>query len=176
VRIRQQPRPAPVPLEALPIIRERFPQTLYWNPEAVTDTSGRVQVTIPTGDSITSWRITAQAVDRNGGLGSTTAPLVVFQPLFLVVDVPAELVVGQQVTGQVQIFNYGATPQTMLLISQSTAGLQLDQAEQTVIVQANDVVTVPVVVRAVQSGSQTATWIAMSDETQDAQQVTIMVR
>jgi hypothetical protein len=35
-----------VPLEALPIIRERFPQTLYWNPEAVTNAEGRVQVTI----------------------------------------------------------------------------------------------------------------------------------
>ena len=61
-----------MPLEALPIIRERFPQTLYWNPEATTDAGGRVQVTIPTGDTITSWRITAQAVDRNGKLGSNT--------------------------------------------------------------------------------------------------------
>ena len=175
VRVRQLPRPLPVPLEALPIIRERFPQTLYWNPEAVTDAGGRVQVTIPTGGAITSWRITAQAVDRNGKLGSSTVPLVVFQPLFLAPDVPAELSLGQETTAQVQIFNYSSEPQTVVLVSQATSGLQLSPSEQTVTIRANDVVTVAVRVQAVQSGPQSILWIVKGDGAQDARQVNLVV-
>ena len=176
MRVRQLLRPSPVPLEALPIIRERFPQTLYWNPEAVTDAAGRVQVTIPTGDAITSWRITAQAVDRNGKLGSSTMPLVVFQPLFLAPDVPAELSLGQETTAQVQIFNYSSEPQTVVLASQATSGLQLSPTEQTMTMRANDVVTVAVRVQAVQAGPQSILWIVQGDGVQDARQVKIMVK
>ena len=176
MRVRQLPRPAPVPLEALPIIRERFPQTLYWNPEAVTDAAGRVQVTIPTGDTITSWRISAQAVDRDGKLGSSTLPLVVFQPLFLAPSVPAELSLGQETTAQVQIFNYSSEPQTVVLVSQATSGLQLSPSEQTMTMPANDVVTLAVRVQAVQSGPQSILWMVQSDGLQDARQVKIMVK
>ena len=176
VRVKQLPRPLPISLEALPIIRERYPQTLYWNPEAVTDADGRVQVTIPTGDAITTWRITAQAVDRNGKLGSSTMPLVVFQPLFLVPSVPAELSLGQETTAQVQIFNYSSEPQTVVLTSQATSGLQLKPSEQTMTMQANDAVTVAVRVQAVQAGPQSIRWRVQGDGVQDARQVKIMVK
>jgi uncharacterized protein YfaS (alpha-2-macroglobulin family) len=165
-----------VPIEALPIIRERFPQTLYWNPQVITDAKGRTQVTIPTGDAITSWRITAQAIDRDGRLGSATAPLVVFQPLFLAPDVPTELTVGQEASGQVKVFNYGAQPQTVRLLSRSAPGLLLSQPEQAVIVGPNDVVSIPIQVLALQTGPQAATWIVMSDTDQDARQIEITVR
>ena len=176
VRVRQLLRPTSVPLEALPIIRERFPQTLYWNPQTITDATGRAQISIPTGGAITSWRITAQAVDRNGKLGSSTAPLIVFQPLFLVPDVPTELSLGQDASGQVQIFNYGSKPQTVRLVSKTTPGLELSPLEQTVTVGANDVVSIPVRMLALQAGPQTATWIVMGETDQDARQVEITVR
>ncbi len=176
IRVKQLSRPTSVPLEALPIIRERFPQTLYWNPEALTDANGRVQVTIPTGGAITGWRITAQAVDRNGKLGSSAAPLVVFQPLFLVPNVPVELLLGQEVTGQVQIFNYSSQPQTVRLASQATPGLLLSPSEQTVTVGANDVIAVQVRIQAIQPGPQAATWVAMGDGAEDARQVKITVK
>ena len=176
MRVRQLPRPAPVPLEALPIIREHFPQTLYWNPETVTDADGRLRVTIPTGDAITSWRITAQAVDRDGKLGSSSMPLVVFQPLFLVPSIPAELSLGQETTAQVQIFNYSSEPQTVVLTSQATSGLQLSPSEQTMTMRANDVVTVEVRVQAVQAGPQSILWRVQGDGIQDARQVKITVK
>lgn len=176
VRIKQLPRPLPVSIEALPIIRERYPQTLYWNPEAVTNPEGRVRVTIPTGDTITTWRITAQAVDRNGKLGSSTMPLVVFQPLFLVPSVPAELSLEQVTTAQVQIFNYSSEPQTVVLTSQATSGLQLSPSEQTMTMRANDVATVEVSVQAVQAGPQSILWRVQGDGIQDARQVKIMVK
>lgn len=176
VRVKEIPAPTSVPLEALPIIRERFPQTLYWNPEVITDANGRVQVAIPTGGAITSWRIMAQAVDRNGKLGSSTALLTVFQPLFLVPNVPTSMLLGEEAAGQVQIYNYGSEPQTVTLTSHATPGLQLSQSEFRVTVGPNDVVSVPVLLRATQVGAQTATWVAIGDSAQDARQITMTVK
>ena len=176
MRVRQLPRPAPVPLEALPIIPDHFPQTLYWNPEAVTDADGRLRVTIPTGDTITSSRITAQAVDRTASSAAAALPLVVFQPLFLVPSIPAELSLGQETTTQVQIFNYSSEPQTVVLTSQATSGLQLSPSERTMTIRANDVVTVAVRVQAVQSGPQSILWRVQGNGVQDARQVKIMVK
>ena len=126
-----------MPLEALPIIRERFPQTLYWNPQALTDAAGRLQLTIPTGDSITTWRITTLAVDRDGKLGSATAPLKVFQPLFLAPSLPATMAVGEDAFGQVQIFNYGDRALTVTVAAQPSAGLRAGMTDLPVTVPAN---------------------------------------
>ena len=168
--------PPSIPLESLPIIRERFPQTLYWNPEALTDSAGRLLVTIPTGDAITTWRITALAVDRAGRLGSVTAPLVVFQPLFVAPDVPTSLLVGETIDASVRIFNYSGQAQTVRLLAQASAGLQVAVSDQPVLVPANEVVVVMARVQALGAGSQTITFVVAGDGVQDARQVTILVQ
>ena len=160
--------PTSVPLEALPIIRERFPQTLYWNPQALTDAQGRVQVTIPTGDAITTWRVTALAVDRNGKLGSATAPLKVFQSLFIAPSLPATMAVGEDAFGQVQIFNYSDRPLTVTMAAQPSAGLQAEVTDLPITVPANEVVAVAVRVTALTPGAQTVTFTAGSNGVQDA--------
>ena len=167
--------PASVPLEALPIIRERFPQTLYWNPQALTDQSGRVQLTIPTGDAITTWRITTLAVDRNGKLGSATAPLKVFQPLFIVPGLPASMAVGEEAFGQVQIFNYSATPLTISITAQPSDGLRAEVTDLLITVPANEVVAVAVQVVATAPGAQAVTFTAGSNGVQDAAVAAITV-
>jgi len=168
--------PAPIPLEALPIIRQRFPQTLYWNPEAITDPAGRLQLTLPTSDSITTWRITTLAVDRAGHLGSATAPLVVFQPLFLVPNLPAEMAVGEQRSGQIQIFNYSPQPLTVQLAAQASPGLAVEVDGFPLVVPANEVVAVETRVMALASGPQTITYTVRGDNASDARQASILVR
>ncbi|MEZ4769176.1 MAG: alpha-2-macroglobulin family protein [Caldilineales bacterium] len=168
--------PASVPLEALPIVRERFPQTLYWNPQALTDTNGRVQLTIPTGDAITTWRITTLAVDRNGRLGSATAPLTVFQPLFIAPSLPATMATGEEAFGQVQIFNYGDKPLTVTMAAQASAGLRAEVTDLPITVPANEVVAVAVRVAALAPGEQTITFSAGSNGVQDAAVARITVQ
>lgn len=168
--------PTSIPLEALPIIRERFPQTLYWNPEVVTDSSGRLVVTIPTGDSITTWRVSALAVDRNGRLGSATVPLVVFQPLFAVPNLPAQMPVGAEAVGQVQIFNYSQQAQTVKLLAQPSAGLRVQTPDRPVTVPANEQAVIAVRIQAVGSGTQTITFTVVGDGVQDARQAKILVQ
>ncbi len=165
-----------IPLESLPIIRERFPQTLYWNPEIVTDAAGRLAVTLPTGDSITTWRINALAVDRTGRLGSATAPLVVFQPLFMRVNMPARMTIGEQSDVRIQIFNYSAQAQTVQLAAQSSAGLRVTLNRQALIAPANDVITVTARVQAIGAGQQTVLLTLTGTGILDTQQATILVQ
>lgn len=168
--------PTPIPPEALPIIRQRFPQTLYWNPQAVSDEQGNLRLAIPTGDSITGWRITALAVDRDGRLGSASAPLIVFQPLFLEVDVPAAMAVGDQAAADVQIFNYGRQPLSVIVTAQASPGLQVELAATSTNVPANDVAIVPLSIQALAAGPQTLTVSVQSGDQQDVRQVIIEVR
>jgi 5-hydroxyisourate hydrolase-like protein (transthyretin family) len=60
------------PAGEAPRLRQFFPETLYWNPEVVTDKSGLAEVEIPIADSITTWRLTALASSQDGRLGFTT--------------------------------------------------------------------------------------------------------
>jgi hypothetical protein len=168
--------PVEIPLESLPIIRERFPQTLYWNPEAITDDAGRLTLSIPTGDAITTWRITALAVDRGGRLGSAVAPLVVFQPVFVTSNLPSQMAVGEQFEARVQIFNYSQRTQTVQLAAQASAGLRVDLSAESVVVPANEVVALTARVQAVSSGLQTITLTVIGDSILDQRQTTILVQ
>ena len=82
-------KPEPQPRgESSPRVREYFPETLYWNPQLITDERGRASLTFPGADSITTWRMAMSAVTKGGKLGSGEAGLRVFQPFFVDLDLP----------------------------------------------------------------------------------------
>src|SRR6185369_6893560 len=87
-------------------IREYFPETLFWQPQLITDAQGRARVTLPAADSITSWRMLANAVSRNGALGYEQANLRVFQDFFVDIDFPVALTKGDRVHVPVAVYNY----------------------------------------------------------------------
>ena len=89
--------------------------TLLWLPSAITNESGTLQVDFPVADSITTWRVSALASAQDGRLGSATSDLRVFQDFFTVVDLPAALTVGDQISVPVAIYNYLPEPQTLQL-------------------------------------------------------------
>ena len=96
-------------------VREYFPETLYVNPELITDDNGRAHVTLSMADSITTWRIAAQAVSRRGLLGSGNAPVVVFQDFFVDIDFPVALTRNDVVKVPIALYNYLSTRQTVRL-------------------------------------------------------------
>jgi len=89
-----------------PLLRQFFPETMYWNPEAVTDGAGHWQAGIDLAHTITTWRLTALASAQDGRLGSTTAPLRVFQDFFVDIDLPLALTQGDEVSMPVAVYNY----------------------------------------------------------------------
>ncbi|MEZ4635594.1 MAG: alpha-2-macroglobulin family protein [Caldilineaceae bacterium] len=96
-----------------PRLRQFFPETLFWLPEAVTDADGHAQLTVPVADTITTWRVSVVASDKDGNLGSAQAGLRVFQDFFVEPDLPRFLTVGDEVSVPVSLFNYLDEAQTI---------------------------------------------------------------
>ncbi len=101
--------------QAAPLLRQFFPETMYWNPEAITDTNGRWQTDLDLAHTITTWRLTALASAQDGRLGSATAPLRVFQDFFVDIDLPLALTQGDEVSMPVAVYNYLETGQQVQL-------------------------------------------------------------
>jgi hypothetical protein len=89
-----------------PRVRKNFPETLYWNPELITDERGVAKLSIPAADSITTWKLAVSAIDAKGRLGAAQHDLVVFQEFFADIDLPVSLTEGDEVTIPVALYNY----------------------------------------------------------------------
>jgi type II secretory pathway pseudopilin PulG len=100
---------------AQPRVRHWFPETLLWRPELITDDQGIATLDIDLADSITTWRVTANAVSADGQLGGEEAAIRVFQPFFVDPDLPVALRRGDEVTVPVAVYNYVDRPQTVTL-------------------------------------------------------------
>ncbi|MCL4298474.1 MAG: hypothetical protein KJ077_22245 [Anaerolineae bacterium] len=149
------------PTEA-PRLRQFFPETLYWNPEVITDETGRAKLEIPLADSITTWRLTALASSQDGRLGFTTQGVRVFQDFFVDVDLPVALTQGDEISIPVGVFNYLPQAQQVRLVIEPEPWFELlGQAEQTLSIAANDidVVYFPIRVKAFgRQGFQVTAW------------------
>ncbi|WP_406698046.1 MG2 domain-containing protein [Singulisphaera sp. Ch08] len=96
-------------------VRQFFPETLLWRPELVTDDQGRASLELDLADSITTWRLNASAVTRDGRLGASQSPLRVFQPFFVDLDLPPALTRGDEVAVPVVVSNYLDRPQSVVV-------------------------------------------------------------
>jgi hypothetical protein len=123
-----------------PRLRQFFPETLYWNPEVVTDQAGQAQLEIPMADSITTWRLTALASSQDGRLGFTTQGVRVFQDFFVDIDLPVALTQGDEISIPVGVFNYLAEAQEVRLVVEPEDWFELlGEAEQSLTIAANDI-------------------------------------
>jgi hypothetical protein len=96
-------------------VRSKFPETLLWHPELVTDRSGKATLDVDLADSITDWRIVATGSTRGGLLGTATSSLRVFQDFFVDIDLPVAMTQGDRVSVPVSVYNYLKTPQRVTL-------------------------------------------------------------
>ncbi|MBW3623590.1 MAG: type II secretion system protein GspG, partial [Armatimonadetes bacterium] len=121
-------------------IRQFFPETLYSNPAIITDAGGNAEIEVSIADSITTWRISSLASSQAGGLGSSDAPLRVFQEFFADIDFPVRLTQDDEVSVPVAVYNYLPTAQTVTLTAEPGEGFELlDSATQQVTLQPNEV-------------------------------------
>ncbi|MDQ2808667.1 MAG: hypothetical protein M3Z04_17430, partial [Chloroflexota bacterium] len=125
---------------AAPRVRQFFPETLLWLPNAATDPAGQLHLDVPLADSITTWRISALASTADGRLGSATASLRVFQDFFVDLDLPPALTVGDEVSVPVGVFNYLPTAQTVQLTLDPAAWfVSQDAATQEITIGPHDI-------------------------------------
>ena len=100
------PGAAAPPQLSTPRLREYFPETLFWQPELVTDAGGRARLTIPLADNITTWKLSVIASTEDGLIGVVDKDIRAFQPFFLDHDPPRFLTVGDEITLPVPLRNY----------------------------------------------------------------------
>ena len=174
----QQPLPtATVPVlppEPYPL-RHVFPETLYWNPEALTDAEGALSLEIPLADTITTWRVTALASTRGGDLGAATYDLRVFQDFFLEVTVPEVLVQGDAAAGTLTVYNYADAPQSVRFDFMPSGRYIFLVPPEPLTVAAHDVASVDFVIRGEEAGELALQVAAVGARMEDAVQRTITV-
>lgn len=102
-----------------PRVRSYFPETLYVNPEIITDPDGTAQISVTMADSITSWRMTALANSLAGQIGSQVGNIIVFQDFFVDIAFPATLTQNDEVAVPIAIYNYLNEPQTIELTAEA---------------------------------------------------------
>jgi hypothetical protein len=152
-----------------PRLREFFPETLYWNPQIITDDAGRATVRFQAADSITTWRMAMSGVSRDGRLGGADASLRVFQPFFADIDLPVALTQGDEVWIPVALYNYLPEAQTVKLTFEAESGFELlDPAERTIEVRPDDVTSVRFHVRARDFGRHAIRVAAVGSKFSDA--------
>lgn len=92
-------------------VRKLFPETWLWN-ATVAGNDGIAVVSSAIPDTITSWIISAFAMDSITGLGiaSDTAKVTVFRPFFIKMNLPYAVLRGESVAIQIIVFNYMKKP------------------------------------------------------------------
>jgi hypothetical protein len=124
-----------------PRVRSYFPESLYINPEIITDQNGRASISIPMADSITTWRMAMMASTARGALGSGASTIKVFQDFFIDLDLPVTLTQGDRVSIPVAVYNYSAGRGDVSLKLQSESWFSLvdDVSEKSLTVDAGRV-------------------------------------
>jgi uncharacterized protein YfaS (alpha-2-macroglobulin family) len=164
-------------LKAPTRVRRFFPETLLWQPELITDESGRAQLELTLADSITTWRVAASAVSRSGLLGSTSRGLVVFQDFFVDIDFPVALTQNDEVSVPVAVFNYLDRPQTVRLEASAGDWCELlGSGSVELRIGAKEVTGVHFPIRALKPGRHAFTVKAYGSEMADAVERQVTVR
>ncbi|NJN05345.1 MAG: A-macroglobulin complement component, partial [Rhodobacteraceae bacterium] len=91
--------------------RTDFTETLFWSAGLKTDENGKATVEFGLNDSVTSFRILADAFNANGHLGSASKQIDSVEPFYLEPKLPLEVTMGDIVRAPLGIVN--ATSQSI---------------------------------------------------------------
>ncbi len=78
----------------LSVVRQRFPDTAYWNGSVVTNADGKASVKLRLPDNVTTWKILVRGVDQATRVGETEIELVTTKPLLIQPVLPRVWVAG----------------------------------------------------------------------------------
>ncbi|MBI4672071.1 MAG: hypothetical protein HY741_10455 [Chloroflexi bacterium] len=141
--------------QAAPRTRSYFPETLYVNPQLITDENGHATLELPLADSITTWRLAALANSQNGELGTAQAGIRVFQDFFIDLDLPVALTQNDEIAIPVAVYNYLPRAQRVELEIATQNWFDLhDDTTKTINVAANDIDVVYFRITAREFGAQ----------------------
>jgi hypothetical protein len=174
------PKPGEAPSSAgqaeQPRLRQYFPETLYFNPQVITNENGTATLDIPLADSITTWRLAVTASSQRGELGANDKGIRVFQDFFVDLDLPVALTQNDEISIPVAVYNYLTTAQKVRLQIEKQPWFELqDQSEKTLTIASNDIDVVYFRIKALNFGMQKLKVTALGEKMSDAIQREIRV-
>lgn len=116
-------------------VREDFPDTAFWDPAVQTDSEGKATVTVDLPDTLTTWRLTAQAVTEETRVGRAHADIVSTLDVMVRPAVPRFFVIGDQPILGAAIHNNTARDLQMTTTLKAD-GLEVDEPKLTIEVPA----------------------------------------
>ena len=159
---------APGGLAEVQRVRQFFPETWLWT-DVMTDEDGRATLSAEVPDSITTWMLRAVGMSQEHGLGVAEAGLTVFQPFFLLVDLPYSAVRGEEFPVRVALYNYLDSAQEFFVELEDSARFDLlDDRTKAVTVGPNEVGGVDFGIRLTDLGSVPLRVTARSRDAADA--------
>nr|MBP7434344.1 hypothetical protein [bacterium] len=158
-------------------VREWFPETLYYNPQLITDEKGVAELEVLMADSITTWRVTSLANSMNGGLGSSLDSIRVFQDFFVDIDFPVFLTQNDEVAVPVGIYNYLNESQKITLEADTEEWFEMTGASAIeVTVPANSVSAAYFPIKVLKIGKHDLTVFAHGSKMSDAVKRSVTVK
>ncbi|QEG40588.1 MG2 domain-containing protein [Roseimaritima ulvae] len=107
--------------------RQDFAETLYWQPLLVTDSKGQATIRFDLSDSITSFRVHADA-HASGRIGSGSAAIVSRIPFQVEPKLPLAVTVGDRIDLPVAVINASDQPQTAAVMVSADSGLRVERS------------------------------------------------
>jgi hypothetical protein len=91
-------------------LRSDFAETVYWHPMLVTDENGRANVKFDLADSVTSYRVLAEAHDGAGRIGTGNGEILSRLPFTVEPKLPLEVNAGDRIELPVAVSNDSSQP------------------------------------------------------------------
>lgn len=113
----------------VPVVREEFPDTAYWNPSLITNSDGLGQVTLTLPDSLTTWHVDVRGLTVDTKVGQAETEIVTTKPLLIRPVTPRFLVSGDHVLMAAIVNNNTASELTANVTLQSQ-GFVLDEPNE----------------------------------------------
>ena len=137
-------------------VREKFPDTAYWNPTFITDSTGMGQVTVTLPDSLTTWFIETRGLTIDTRVGQAETEVVTTKPLLVRPVTPRFLVSGDHVELAAIIHN-NTSASLEATVTLDAGGFTLDEPGQ-----ASQIIDVPA------NGRARVTWWGTADDADEA--------
>jgi len=106
-------------------VRRIFRDTAYWNPTVRTDDEGQATVSVDLPDNLTTWRLTAKAVNEATQVGDATNEIVVAKDLLVRPVTPRFFMAGDTTQLEAIVHNY-TDEESEVVVSLSADGLVVE--------------------------------------------------
>ena len=154
-------------------VRTEFADTAFWAAAIETDDEGYAELTFDMPENLTGWKIRTWTLGPGSRVGEATAEVVTFKNLLLRLQAPRFFVEKDEVVLSANIHNYldSAKEVRAILELDGEALTIIDEATQTVTVEANGERRVDWRVKVVREGEVAVRMKALTDEESDAMEL-----